>query len=149
MELSINEIKKRLPHRHPFLLIDRVVELEEGVSCTAIKNLTANEYVFEGHFPDNPVMPGVLILEAMAQTGGIAGYSLHPDPDNTLLLFAGVEKVRFKSPAVPGDQLRITTKFAYQKMNIWGFEGEAKVDGRLVAKATFKIAVMPKEGTTL
>src|SRR3989339_615844 len=133
MILDILEIKKRLKHRFPFLLIDRVIELEEGVSCTALKNVSINEPFFQGHFPEKPIMPGVLIVEALAQTAGIAGYSLHANADKDLSFFAGFDNVRFKAPVIPGDQLILKSKFIAKKRNIWFMEGEAFVDDKLVA----------------
>jgi len=141
--LDILEIKKRLKHRYPFLLIDRVIELEEGVSCTAIKNITANEMVFNGHFPEMPIFPGVMIVEAMAQTAGIAGYSLHEDADKDLSYFAGFDKVRFRTPVVPGDQLVLKATLVNRRRTIWFMTGEAYVDDKLVASAEFKLATVP------
>ncbi len=142
MELDINEIKKRLKHRYPFLLIDRVLELEEGVRCVALKNVTINEPFFQGHFPESPIMPGVLIVEALAQTGGIAGYGLYKDADKDITFFAGMDKVKFKKPVVPGDQLILKSEFVKRKLNIWVLKGEAFVDDGLVAKAEFKLATV-------
>ena len=141
--LDILEIRKRLKHRYPFLLIDRVIELEEGVSCTAIKNVTINEALFQGHFPEKPIFPGVLIVEAMAQTAGIAGYSLHDDPDNDLTFFAGFDNVKFKRPVEPGDQIILKAEFVKRKRHIWFMKGEAFVDGKLVSSADFKLATVP------
>jgi 3-hydroxyacyl-[acyl-carrier-protein] dehydratase len=143
MVLDIVQIKKRLKHRYPFLLIDRVLELEEGVRCTALKNVTVNEAFFQGHFPERPVMPGVLIVEAMAQTGGIAGYSLYEDADKDLTFFAGFDKVKFKKPVEPGDQLILKSEFIKRKLNIWIMKGEAFVDDKLVARAELKLATVP------
>lgn len=143
MILDTLEIKKRLKHRYPFLMIDRVLELEEGVSCTALKNITNNEMIFNGHFPEQPIFPGVLIVEAMAQTAGIAGYTLHNDADKDLSYFAGMDKVKFKKPVVPGDQLVLKAKFVQRRRNIWFMKGEAYVDDKLVASAEFKLATVP------
>ncbi|MBU3916654.1 3-hydroxyacyl-ACP dehydratase FabZ [bacterium] len=142
MVLDILQIRERLKHRYPFLLIDRVIELEEGVRCTAIKNVTANEQFFQGHFPENPIMPGVLIVEALAQTGGIAGYTLYKSAGNDITFFAGIDNVKFKKPVVPGDQLVLKAEFVKRKMNIWFMKGEAFVDGQLVAKADIKLATV-------
>ena len=143
--LGIGEIKKRIKHRFPFLMIDRVVELEEGVRAKAIKNVSINEPIFQGHFPEQPIFPGVLIIEAMAQTAGIAGYTLYKDADNSLAFFAGFDKVRFKRPVVPGDQLVIEAKMVKRKLNIWMMTGEAFVDGELAAKGEFRLATVPIE----
>mgnify|MGYP001546228542 CR=1 FL=1 len=142
MILDINEIKKRLKHRYPFLLIDRVIELEEGVRCVAIKNVTNNEQFFQGHFPESPIMPGVLIVEALAQAGGIAGYSLYKDADKDITFFAGMDNVKFKKPVIPGDQLILKSEFIKKKLNFWMLKGEAFVDDQLVAKADFKLATV-------
>ncbi|MCG8335076.1 MAG: 3-hydroxyacyl-ACP dehydratase FabZ [Proteobacteria bacterium] len=142
MVLDINEIKKRLKHRYPFLLIDRVLELEEGVRCVALKNVTANEPFFQGHFPESPIMPGVLIVEALAQTGGIAGFSLYEDAGKDITYFAGMDKVKFKKPVVPGDQLILKSEFVKRKLNIWLLKGEAFVNDELVTKADFKLATV-------
>ncbi len=142
MIMDILEIKKRLKHRYPFLMIDRVLELEEGVTCTALKNVTANEGFFNGHFPESPVMPGVLIVEALAQTGGIAGFTLHKDAEREIAFFAGFDNVKFKRPVVPGDQLILKSTFVKRKLNIWFLKGEAFVDNRLVANAEFKLATL-------
>lgn len=142
MVLDINEIKKRLKHRYPFLLIDRVLELEEGVKCTALKNVTVNEPFFQGHFPESPIMPGVLIVEALAQTGGIAGFSLYKDADKDITYFAGMDKVKFKKPVVPGDQLILKAEFIKRKLNIWLLKGEAFVNDELVTRADFKLATV-------
>lgn len=142
MVMDILEIKKRLKHRYPFLLIDRVLELEEGVRCVALKNVTINEPFFEGHFPESPIMPGVLIIEALAQAGGIAGYSLYEKADQDITFFAGIDNVKFKKPVLPGDQLILKSEFVKRKMKIWFLKGEAFVDDVLVAKADFKLATV-------
>lgn len=152
--LTINQIRERLPHRYPFLLLDRVIELEEGVSCTCIKNISGNEEFFQGHFPDAPVMPGVLILEALAQCGGIAGYTLAADPENSLLLFTGIDKAKFKSPVVPGDQLILRTELVGKKMHLWFFRGKAYVRDengkeKLAAQAELSLAMADKSKTNL
>ena len=140
MILDITEIKKRIKHRFPFLLIDRVIELEEGKSCTALKNVTINEAHFQGHFPQMPIMPGVLIIEAMAQTAGIAGYKQIGNSEDSLFFFAGFDKVKFRKPVIPGDQLILKAEFVKKKMNLWFMKGEAFVDDKLVASAEFKLA---------
>ena len=107
MEIRIGEIMKILPHRYPFLLVDRILELEPGKRVVGIKNVTFNEEFFQGHFPGNPVMPGVLVLEAMAQVSGIALLGVVPDREKKLLYLSGVDRCKFRRPVVPGDQLRI------------------------------------------
>lgn len=143
--IDVNEIKKYLPHRYPFLMIDRIVDLQLGESVVAYKNVSANEGVFEGHFPGNPVFPGVLILEAMAQACGVLGFkTMDKTPeDGSIYLYAGADKVRFKRPVVPGDQLYIEAQFVSEKRGIWKFDCAAKVDGNLVASATIMCADRP------
>lgn len=133
--MNINEIRELLPHRFPFLLVDRVIALEPYKQITAIKNVTANEHFFEGHFPGNPVMPGVLIIEAMAQAAGILGFkSLGKTPDDgSIYMFAGIDNARFKRQVVPGDQLELVVDYVADKRNIWKFSGKAFVDGELAA----------------
>ena len=135
--MDIHEILKLLPHRYPFLLIDRVIEIEMGQSLVAIKNVTMNEAFFNGHFPGRPVMPGVLILEAMAQAGGVLAYkSMNTTAeDGTLYYFAGVDKARFRRVVEPGDQLRIEVKLLRSKRNVWVLEGSAYVGDELACSA--------------
>ncbi len=140
--MDVTEIRKYLPHRYPFLLIDRVVELTLGESIVAYKNITVNEQIFEGHFPHYPVFPGVLILEAMAQACGVLGFKTMgktPD-DGSIYLYAGVDDVRFKRQVIPGDQLYIEAKIISEKRGIWKFECVAKVDGQLATTATIMCA---------
>lgn len=140
--MDVNEIRKYLPHRYPFLLVDRVVELVEGESIVAYKNITVNEEVFNGHFPQNPIFPGVMILEAMAQASGILGFkTMGKQPeDGSIYLFAGVDDVRFKRPVVPGDRLQLESRVISEKRGIWKFECKATVDGVLAASATILCA---------
>jgi 3-hydroxyacyl-[acyl-carrier-protein] dehydratase len=129
-------ILKYLPHRYPFLLVDRIIDVVAGEKLTAIKNVTFNEPHFQGHFPDNPVMPGVLILEAMAQAGAL--FAAHTDPasmENRLVYFMTIDKVRFRKPVVPGDQLRLEMVLAKRRRDIWRFVGKAYVGDDLVAEA--------------
>lgn len=140
--LDVNEIRKYLPHRYPFLLIDRVTELTEGESIVAYKNITVNEGIFEGHFPHYPVFPGVMILEAMAQACGVLGFkTMGKTPeDGSIYLYAGADRVRFKRQVVPGDQMYIEASIVSEKRGIWKFQCEAKVDGQLAALATIMCA---------
>ncbi|EGG99232.1 (3R)-hydroxymyristoyl-[acyl carrier protein] dehydratase [gamma proteobacterium IMCC2047] len=133
--MYIDEIREYLPHRYPFLLVDRVVEMELGKSIVAYKNVTVNEEFFNGHFPDTPVMPGVLIIEAMAQAAGILGFkTMDKKPsDGSIYYFVGSEKLRFKRPVVPGDQLRLEATIMTEKRGIWKFDCKATVEGELVS----------------
>ena len=135
--LDIHEIKNLLPHRYPFLLLDRVLEVEKGEKLIALKNVTINEPFFQGHFPHRPVMPGVLMLEAMAQASAIlASFDLDEiDTQNRLYYFTAIDKARFKRPVEPGDQLIFEVKVVRRIRNMWKCEGVAKVDGNVAAKA--------------
>jgi beta-hydroxyacyl-[acyl carrier protein] dehydratase FabZ len=137
IHLDIHEVLEHLPHRYPFLLIDRVVSCEPGISLVAIKNVTINEPFFTGHFPQRPVMPGVLILEAMAQASGILAFaSAQVRPQNTALFYlVGIDKARFKRPVEPGDQLHIEVHFKRIVRSIWMFAAKTSVDGVRVASA--------------
>jgi len=140
--MDVNEIRKYLPHRYPFLLVDRVVELTPGESIVAYKNVTINEPFFNGHFPDHPVMPGVLIQEAMAQAAGILGFkTMDKTPqDGSIYYFVGSDKLRFKRPVVPGDQLQLEARIVSEKRGIWKFDVRATVDGELASSATILCA---------
>ena len=140
--LDIYDILKHLPHRYPFLLIDRVVDYEPGKSLIAIKNVTHNEPHFPGHFPNRPIMPGVLILEALAQATGILAFKTadHVPDDNTLYYFVGIDNARFKQPVQPGDQLRLEVEFIKQMRGIWKFKGQASVDDKVVCSADLMCA---------
>ncbi|OPX54638.1 3-hydroxyacyl-[acyl-carrier-protein] dehydratase [Oceanospirillum multiglobuliferum] len=143
MVLDVNEIKEYLPHRYPFLLVDRVVEIELGESIVAYKNVTVNEPFFNGHFPNHPVMPGVLIIEAMAQAAGILGFkTMEKKPaDGHIYYFVGSDKVRFKRPVVPGDQLILEAKvIGKPRRGIWRFECRATVDGELACEGNILCA---------
>ncbi|MCH8268657.1 MAG: 3-hydroxyacyl-ACP dehydratase FabZ [Acidobacteria bacterium] len=147
MILDINEIQKILPHRPPFLLVDRILELEPQKRIVGIKNVTINEPFFTGHFPNFPVMPGVLIVEAMAQTGGVLVLRDLPDADSKLVFFAAIEKAKFRRPVFPGDQLRLEVEVLSRRATFWRMRGKALVDGQLAAEAVVlcKIADKPVE----
>jgi len=136
--MDINEILKSLPHRYPFMLIDRVVEVLPRQSILALKNVTYNEPFFPGHFPGRPVMPGVMMVEAMAQASGIlalASMDAPPTGDGALVYLGGVDKARFKRPVEPGDQLHIQMEYVKHMRGVWKFSGEARVDGQLAVSA--------------
>lgn len=140
---NINDIMKLLPHRYPFLLIDRVTEIIANTKVCAYKNVTFNETFFQGHFPSSPVMPGVLIIEAMAQSGIILvahshGYS--NDGEKKVYLFTGIEKAKFRNQVIPGDKLEIVCDNIRQKLQLWKMDSKAYVDGKLVAEATLTAA---------
>jgi len=135
--MGIQEILKYLPHRFPFLLIDRVIEIKEGESLIALKNVTMNEAQFVGHFPDRPIMPGVLILEAMAQAGGVLAYkSSNTSPqDGVIYLFAGIDNARFRRVVEPGDQLRLEVKVLRARSEMWKLDCAAYVGDELACSA--------------
>ncbi|MCC4116635.1 3-hydroxyacyl-ACP dehydratase FabZ [Aromatoleum toluclasticum] len=141
--MDINEILQYLPHRYPFLLVDRVLELEEGKRILALKNVTMNEPFFPGHFPHHPVMPGVLIVEAMAQAAALLSFKtmgIKPD-ENSVVYFAGIDNVRFKRPVVPGDQLQFDVAITQGKRNIYKYKGVARVGGEIAAEAELMCAL--------
>ena len=142
--LDVNEIQKLLPHRYPFLFIDRVIEVTEE-QVIAIKNVTINEPFFAGHFPGHPVMPGVLIVEAMAQAGGIlAMRTMKVDPASTVMYFMALDKVKFRKPVVPGDQLRLEVAPLRKGGAIWKMKGRALVEGQVVCEAEFLASMIAK-----
>ncbi|MBW2492778.1 MAG: 3-hydroxyacyl-ACP dehydratase FabZ [Deltaproteobacteria bacterium] len=133
---DIQEIMKLLPHRYPFIMIDRILELTPGEKVVALKNVTINEPFFQGHFPGNPIMPGVLIVEAMGQAGAIlAAKSLTREPHASLIYFMGMDKVKFRKPVTPGDQLIFKMQFLKQRRNVFKMSGTAYVDEKVVAQA--------------
>lgn len=139
--LDIQEIMALLPHRYPFLLIDKVLDYTPGESLTAVKNVTMNEPVFTGHFPGMPIFPGVLILEALAQATGILGFKTVTErSENELYLFAAIDEARFKKPVVPGDTMILEVKFLRERRSMWKFYGEAKVDGQVACCAELMCA---------
>ncbi|MBI5694813.1 MAG: 3-hydroxyacyl-ACP dehydratase FabZ [Nitrospirae bacterium] len=141
--LDINEIQNLLPHRYPFLMVDRVLEIEPGKSIVALKNVSINEPFFQGHFPGRPIMPGVLMVEAMAQVGGLL-VRKSVEADDNLVYFMSVEKAKFRKPVVPGDQLRFEVEALQNRGKVWKFKGVAKVDGKVVCESEF-MAMTTKE----
>lgn len=135
MMMNIHEIMKLLPHRYPMLLVDRILEIEEGKRIVGLKNVTANEQFFQGHFPGAPVMPGVLIVEAMAQVGAVLFLRDLPDRDRKLFLFGGVDKARFRKQVVPGDQLIMELEVMQKRSNMVRLRGTARVNDAVVAEA--------------
>jgi 3-hydroxyacyl-[acyl-carrier-protein] dehydratase len=135
--LDINQIKQYLPHRYPLLLVDRVLDWESGKSITAIKNVTINEEFFNGHFPNKPVMPGVMTIEALAQTSALLAFlTMGQKPDeNAVVYFLGIDNARFKRPVEPGDQLRMHVEILRQSRGIWKFQARATVDDQLAVEA--------------
>jgi 3-hydroxyacyl-[acyl-carrier-protein] dehydratase len=134
--IEIKEIMKILPHAYPFLLVDRIVEMELGKRIVGIKNVTYNELFFPGHFPNRPIMPGVLIVEAMAQTAGVLALKSMPEESQKKpIYFLGMDNVRFRKPVIPGDQLRLELEITRHRQSIWGFKGKAFVDGKVAAEA--------------
>lgn len=144
MVMDIKEIQSIIPHRYPMLLIDRVVEIEPLKRIVAIKNITINEEVFEGHFPGAPVFPGVMIIEAMAQTGAVLLFREIPNREEKLLYFTGIEEARFRRPVVPGDQLRLEATVLKYRMGYAKLRAEATVDGQVVAEATITSVLADK-----
>ncbi len=137
--LDIKEIMGILPHRYPFLMVDRVIEMEPGKRIVGVKNVTINEPFFQGHFPGHPVMPGVLIVEAMAQVAGILAYLSSDDEiRKKVCYFMSIDSARFRKPVVPGDLLRLEMEATMNRRGIWGFNGKAYVDDKLVADADLK-----------
>ncbi len=132
--IDIYEIQKLLPHTYPFLLVDRIIELEESKRIVGVKNVTFNEPFFTGHFPDKPIMPGVLILEAMAQTGGILAFKSFPGMEGSVF-FTGIDDARFRRPVIPGDQLKLVVEVVRHRREIWVFDGKAFVDDEIAAEA--------------
>jgi 3-hydroxyacyl-[acyl-carrier-protein] dehydratase len=140
--IDIDEIMQLLPHSYPFLLLDRVIEFEPSKKIVGIKNVTFNEPFFTGHFPQKPIMPGVLIIEAMAQTGGVLAFKSFPDKKG-IVFFTGIDNARFRKPVTPGDQLKLVVEVIKHRREIWLFDGKAFVDNELVAEA--KIMAMLKQ----
>ena len=146
--LDINQIKQYLPHRYPMLLVDRVLNWESGKTITAIKNVTANEEIFSGHFPNKPVMPGVLMIEAMAQAAALLSFlTMGQKPDeNTLVYFLGIDNARFKRPVEPGDQLVMQVDIIKVARGIWKYKASATVDGQLAVEADLMCTLRTVDG---
>lgn len=141
--MNIKEIQKILPHRYPFLLIDRIIELTPNERAVGLKNVTINEPFFQGHFPDYPIMPGVLIVEAMAQVSGVLAFK--SGENGKSVYFMSIEKAKFRKPVVPGDQLRFEVTVVQQRKNVWKFAGQAFVDSKLVSEAEFTAMLSEEE----
>lgn len=142
--MDSNEIRATLPHRYPFLLVDRIKELEPNRRIVGTKNVTVNEPFFQGHFPDRPIMPGVLILEAMAQVGGVLAFKSAPPSGSPVVYLTGVDKAKFRKPVVPGDQLRFEIEVVKQRPPFWKMQGKAYVDSELVCEAELTAMVTEK-----
>ena len=141
--IDVHRIMEMIPHRYPFLMIDRVVDIVPGAKATGVKNVTINEPYFAGHFPERPVMPGVLIIEAMAQTAAVfVVHTLGAESEGKLVYFMSVDRARFRKPVEPGDQLRVEVSKQRSRGNVWKFSGKATVDGKLVAEATYAAMIM-------
>jgi 3-hydroxyacyl-[acyl-carrier-protein] dehydratase len=147
--MDVMQIQKILPHRFPFLLIDRVLEIEDSKSIKAFKNITINEHIFEGHFPDHPIYPGVMIIEGLAQAGGVLAFSSMSESDkenieNKVVYFMSIDKAKFRTPVRPGDRLDYELEVIKHKGSIWVLSGKALVDGKVVAEAELKAMVVDK-----
>ena len=144
--IEAQEIMEILPHKHPFLLIDRIIEFEKGKRIVGIKNVTVNEPFFGGHFPGYPIMPGVLVIEAMAQVGGVLVFKSDPgDIENKTVFFMGIDKAKFRRPVIPGDQMKFELEVTKRRGSIWGFKGTAYVDEKLVAEAELLATIADKK----
>jgi 3-hydroxyacyl-[acyl-carrier-protein] dehydratase len=142
--MLIKEIQDLLPHRYPFLLVDRIVEIDPGKKAVGIKNVTINEEFFQGHFPGQPIMPGVLMIEALAQVAGILAFKSGASLGKAVY-FMSIEKAKFRRPVVPGDQLRLEVSILQQRGNVWKFAGSARVEEKVAAEAEFTAMVADKE----
>ena len=147
VNLDIHQILSILPHRYPLVMVDRVTEIIAGKSIKGHKCVTFNEPWFQGHFPQRPIMPGVLIVEALAQIGGILAYASEPfDASSSLMYFLGIDKAKFRRPVTPGDRLDLDVTVAHHRTNVWKFRGEAAVDGTLCASAELLASVVDRAG---
>ncbi|MDR0762584.1 MAG: 3-hydroxyacyl-ACP dehydratase FabZ [Campylobacteraceae bacterium] len=143
--IDVREIQEILPHRFPFLLIDRVVELDYGASITAYKNITIGEQIFQGHFPEHPIYPGVMIIEGMAQAGGVLAFkSMNMTAQDKVVYFMSIDSAKFRVPVTPGDRLEYRLSVIRHKGNIWVLDGKAYVDDKLVAEAELKAMIVDK-----
>ena len=143
--IDITRVMQMIPHRYPFLMIDRIVDVKPGEGAIGLKNVSINEPFFEGHFPGHPVMPGVLIVEAMAQTAGVlVVHSLGAEAEGKLVYFMTIDNARFRRPVTPGDQLSVHVTRTANRGNVWKFNGQAKVDGKVHAEATFAAMIMDR-----
>ena len=142
--MDIKEIHKFLPHRYPFLLVDRILEINPGNKATGIKNVTCNEEFFQGHFPGNPIMPGVLMIEALAQVAGLLAFRSGASAGKAVY-FMSIERAKFRKPVVPGDQLKLEVTILQQRGNVWKFSGNASVENKVAAEAEFTAMVTNKE----
>jgi 3-hydroxyacyl-[acyl-carrier-protein] dehydratase len=141
--IDIERVMRMIPHRYPFLMIDKVINLVADERATGVKNVSINEYYFQGHFPQRPVMPGVLIIEAMAQTAAVlVVYTLGPDAEGKLVYFMSVDEARFRKPVVPGDTLQVHVTKQRKRGSVWKFKGEAKVNDVLVAEAVYAAMIL-------
>jgi 3-hydroxyacyl-[acyl-carrier-protein] dehydratase len=143
VQIDIQRVMEMIPHRHPFLMIDRVVDVVANARATGIKNVSINEHFFQGHFPTRPVMPGVLLIEAMAQTAAVlVVHTLGPESEGKLVYFMSVDNARFRRPVFPGDVLHVRVTKQRNRGNVWKFEGRAEVAGKLAAEAVFAAMIM-------
>lgn len=143
LEIDVQGIMRMIPHRHPFLMIDKVVDVVANARATGLKNVSINEHFFQGHFPTRPVMPGVLIIEAMAQTAAVlVVHTLGPESEGKLVYFMSVDNARFRRPVFPGDVLHVRVEKQRNRGNVWKFEGRAEVRGQLMAEAVFAAMIL-------
>ena len=143
IDIDVMRVMELIPHLYPFLMVDRVESIIPDVSCIGIKNVSINEPFFQGHFPKRPVMPGVLIIESMAQTAGcMVVATLGPESEGKLVYFMTVDNARFRKPVVPGDRMKVHVRKVRNRGPVWKFEGEARVDGVLVAEATYSAMIL-------
>ncbi len=144
--MDILKLMDILPHRYPMLLVDRIINITENDGATGIKNVTINEPFFQGHFPGKPVMPGVLIIESMAQTAAAyTAYAGNVNTEGKIILFMGLDKVKFRKPVIPGDQLKIHVSITQKRPPVWKYESRATVDGQVVAEASYKAMLADPE----